>query len=90
MDSIFWDGMSPDVSASTNVSFISHIHVRFLSCVLSFIVLPTLPSPSSTVFLKFPNVFRQLWVASNCNVNVSEKLNVTHGKKKNETSLVLT
>ena len=32
----------------TNVSLISHIHVRFLSCVISFIVLPTLPSP-------FPN-----------------------------------
>ena len=32
----------------TNVRFISHIHVRFLSCVISFIVLPTLPSPSST------------------------------------------
>ena len=31
----------------TNVSFISHIHVRFLSCVISFIVLPTLLSPSS-------------------------------------------
>ena len=29
-------------------SLISHIHVRFLSCVISFIVLPTLPSP-------FPN-----------------------------------
>ena len=27
---------------STNVSFISHIHVRFLSSVISFIVLPTL------------------------------------------------
>ena len=27
-----------------------------LSCVISFIVLPTLPSPSSTVFLKFPNI----------------------------------
>ena len=40
----------------TDVSLISHIHVRFLSCVISFIVLPTLPSPSSTVFLKFPNI----------------------------------
>ena len=40
----------------TNVSFISHIHVRFLSCVISFIVLPTLPSPSSDVLLiKLPN-----------------------------------
>ena len=40
----------------TNVSFISsHIHVCFLSCVISLIVLPTLPSPSSTAFLKFPN-----------------------------------
>ena len=34
----------------TNVSFISHIHVRFVSCVLSLIVLLTLPSPSSAVF----------------------------------------
>ena len=33
----------------TNVSFISHIHVRFLSSVISLIVLPTLPSPSSAV-----------------------------------------
>ena len=33
----------------TNVSLISHIHVRFLSCVISFIVLPTLPSPSLSV-----------------------------------------
>ena len=32
--------------------FISHIHVRFLSCAISFIVLPTLPSPSSAVLLK--------------------------------------
>ena len=40
----------------TNVSFISHIHVRFLSSVISFIVLPTLPSLSSTVLLKFPIV----------------------------------
>ena len=32
----------------------SHIHVRFLSCVISFIVLPTLPSPSSAVLRKFP------------------------------------
>ena len=38
----------------TNVSLISHIHVLFLSCVIRFIVLPTLPSPSSAVFLKFP------------------------------------
>ena len=36
----------------TNVSFISHIHVRFLSSVISFIVLPTLPSSSSAVLLK--------------------------------------
>ena len=36
----------------TNVSFISHIHVRFLSCVISLIVLPTLPSPSSAVLLE--------------------------------------
>ena len=35
----------------TNVSFISHIHVRFLSCVISFIILPKLLSPSSTAFL---------------------------------------
>ena len=35
-----------------NVSFISHIHVRFLSGVISFIVLPTLPSPSSAVCLR--------------------------------------
>ena len=40
----------------TNVSFISHIHVRFLSCVISFIVLPTFPSPSSAVLLKVPNM----------------------------------
>ena len=33
----------------------SHIHVPFLSCVISFIVLPTLPSQSSAVLLKFPN-----------------------------------
>ena len=33
---------------------ISLIHVRFLSCVISLIVLPTLPSPSSAVFLKLP------------------------------------
>ena len=33
----------------TNVNFISHIHVRFLSSVSSLIVLPTLPSPSSAV-----------------------------------------
>ena len=39
----------------TNVRFISHIHVRFLSCVISFIVLPTLPSSSSVVLLKPPN-----------------------------------
>ena len=39
----------------TNVSLISHIHLRFLSCIISFIVLPKLPSPSSTVFLKFPS-----------------------------------
>ena len=38
----------------TNVSFISHIQVRFLSCVISLIVLPTLPSPSSAVLLKVP------------------------------------
>ena len=36
----------------TDVSFISHIHVRFLSSVISFIVLPTLPSPPSAVLLK--------------------------------------
>ena len=30
--------------------------MRFLSCVISFIVLPTLPSPSSTAFLKFFNI----------------------------------
>ena len=35
--------------------FISHIHVRFLSCVVSLIVLPTLPSPSSAVLLKVSN-----------------------------------
>ena len=35
----------------TNVSLISHIHMRFLSCVISFIVLLMLPSLSSTVFL---------------------------------------
>ena len=38
----------------TNVSFISHIHVRFLSCVISLIVLPTLPSSPSAVLLKLP------------------------------------
>ena len=46
----------------TNVSLISHIHVRFLSCVISFIVLPTLPSPSSTVFLKFPLIFSTTYI----------------------------
>ena len=35
----------------TNVSFISHIPVCFLSCVIS-VVLQTLPSPSSAVLLK--------------------------------------
>ena len=30
-----------------NVTFISHIHVRFLSSVISVIVLPTLPLPFS-------------------------------------------
>ena len=39
-----------------NVTFISDIHVHFLSCVICFIVLPTLPSPSSTVFLRFPTI----------------------------------
>ena len=34
----------------TNVSFNSYIHVRFLSCVISVIVLPTFSSPSSAVF----------------------------------------
>ena len=38
----------------TYVSFISHIHVRRLSCVMSLIVLPMLPSPSSAVLLKVP------------------------------------
>ena len=40
----------------TNVSFISHIHMRFLSSVISLIVLPTSPSSSSTVLLKLPNI----------------------------------
>ena len=35
----------------TNVSFISHIHMRFLSRAISVIVLLTLPSPSSAVLL---------------------------------------
>ena len=43
----------------TNVSLISHIHVRFLSCVISLIILPTLPSPSSAVLLKLPKGRRQ-------------------------------
>ena len=38
------------------MSAISHIHVRFLSCVISVIVLPTLPSPSSAVLFKVPNI----------------------------------
>ena len=38
--SLIWE---PD---GTNVSLISHIHVRFLSCTISLVVLPTLPSPS--------------------------------------------
>ena len=33
----------------TNVSFISHIHVHFLSCLISLIVLLTLPLLSSAV-----------------------------------------
>ena len=41
----------------TNLSFISHIHVRFLSCVISLIVLPTLSSSSSAVLLKVPNTW---------------------------------
>ena len=45
-------------SDGTNVSFILHIHVRFLSCVIRFIVLPTLSSSSSAVLLKFPNPCR--------------------------------
>ena len=40
----------------TNVSFIPDIHVRFLSCVISVIVWPTLPSSSSAVLLKLPIV----------------------------------
>ena len=38
----------------TNVIFISHIHVRCLSCVISLIVLLTLPLPSSAALLKLP------------------------------------
>ena len=39
----------------TNVSFISHIHLRFVSFVSSHrVVLPALPSPSSAVLIKVP------------------------------------
>ena len=41
--------MEPREQDGTNVTLISHIHVCFLSCVISFIVLPTL----STVFRKY-------------------------------------
>ena len=46
---------------STNVSFISH--VRFLFCIIRFIGLPTLPSPSSPVFPKVPSktTWRTSW-----------------------------
>ena len=47
-----WEQLKSHLRADgTNVSFISHTHVRFLSCVISFIVLKTLPSPSSDVLL---------------------------------------
>ena len=50
-----WSSWSPIWEQDgTNVSFISHIHVRFLSSAISLIVLPTLPSPSSAVLLKVP------------------------------------
>ena len=42
----------------TNISFISHNRVRFLSCVISLIVLSMLPSPSSAVFLKVPKLYQ--------------------------------
>ena len=37
----------------------SHIHVRFLSCVISLIVLHTLPSPPSAVLLKVSVIVSQ-------------------------------
>ena len=43
-----------------NIRFISRIHVCFLSCVISFIVLPTLPSSSLDVLLKLP-ITRHDW-----------------------------
>ena len=39
----------------TNVSFISDINVRILSCLISLIVLPALPWPSSAVSLNLPD-----------------------------------
>ena len=44
----------------TNVSFISHIHVHFLYSVISVIVLPMLPSPSSAVLLKIQVIVNKL------------------------------
>ena len=39
----------------TNVSFISHIHVRFSSCVISLIVLPTLHRRPRLFCFKLPS-----------------------------------
>ena len=46
--------MSPSASQMSPVSFTSDSRVRFLSCVISLIVLTTFSSPSSVVFLVFP------------------------------------
>ena len=56
MSATFWrqhGNRAVEVSFESR-NFISRIHVRFLSCLISSIVLPTLPSPSSAVLLKFP------------------------------------
>ena len=49
-----WSNWRLTRAGGTNVSLISHIYVRFLSCVISLIVLPTLPSPSSAVLPELP------------------------------------
>ena len=55
----YWD-VSHLEQDGTNVSFISHIHVHFMSCVISFIVLPTLPSSSSAVLLRVGDFWKRL------------------------------